>query len=461
LNIHNIERYAAYNRNSIEKTQQWHLMSKELREAVKVVSLVLPFKVNKYILENLIDWNNIPNDPIYRLVFPHRDMLKQNEYAELLKFTSNSENNAELQSIVHKIRTRMNPHPAGQMSHNIPYFEGTPLLGVQHKYKETVLFFPAAGQTCHAYCTFCFRWPQFIGEPSLKFDARSSENLVKYLRQHQEVSDVLITGGDPMVMSASSLEKYLLPLLSDDLAHIKNIRIGTKAVSYWPQRFVCDQDFGEVLRLFERMTKTGRSVALMAHYNHPNELSTEIAQRAIRNIISTGATVRVQSPLIKHVNDKAQIWIDLWNNSVSLGAVPYYMFVERDTGPNEYFHLPIFKAHQIFKDAYASISGLGRTVRGPSMSTQNGKVLIDGVVDLNGEKAFSLQFIQSRNPEWVRQPFFAKFKAEATWFDQLEPFYESDRKFFANRYHLNITRSSIDNANVAIGLATSPQPEAH
>ena len=84
-----------------------------------------------------------------------------------------------------------------------------PLAGVQHKYKETVLFFPSAGQTCHAYCTFCFRWPQFVGMEELKFDARASADLATYLRRHAEVTDVLITGGDPLVMNARSLTDYI------------------------------------------------------------------------------------------------------------------------------------------------------------------------------------------------------------------------------------------------------------
>jgi L-lysine 2,3-aminomutase len=97
----------------------------------------------------------------------------------------------------------MNPHPAGQMTHNVPRVNDAPLKGLQHKYKETVLFFPSAGQTCHAYCTFCFRWPQFVGMEDMKFDAAESHELVNYLRLHTEVTDVLITGGDPLIMNTA------------------------------------------------------------------------------------------------------------------------------------------------------------------------------------------------------------------------------------------------------------------
>ncbi|NIP15323.1 MAG: lysine 2,3-aminomutase, partial [Pseudomonadales bacterium] len=70
---------------------------------------------------------------------------------------------------------------------------------MQHKYRETVLFFPAAGQTCHAYCTYCFRWAQFVGIDELKFASRQADSLVAYLERHPEVTSVLITGGDPLV----------------------------------------------------------------------------------------------------------------------------------------------------------------------------------------------------------------------------------------------------------------------
>jgi L-lysine 2,3-aminomutase len=168
----------------------------------------------------------------------------------------------------------------------------------------------------------------------------------------------------------------------------------------------------------------------MAHYNHPAELRPAIAQQAVKRILSTGATIRMQSPLIRHINDAADAWAELWTTGVQLGAIPYYMFVERDTGPSHYFELPLAEAYQIFHDAYRQVSGLARTVRGPSMSAFPGKVLVDGVVEINGEKVFALQFLQARNPDWVRRPFYAKFDPAATWLDDLQPAFGAERFFF-------------------------------
>jgi L-lysine 2,3-aminomutase len=264
----------------------------------------------------------------------------------------------------------------------------------------------------------------------LKFDARSSQDLVEYLKRHREVTDVLITGGDPLVMNARSLAEYLEPLLAPELAHLQNIRIGTKSVAYWPQRFVSDKDADDLLRLFEKVVNSGRNLAIMGHYNHPRELAHPIAQQAARRIIATGATLRIQAPLIRHVNEDPAGWAELWTTGVRLGAIPYYMFVERDTGPSDYFKLPLARAWHIFQEAYRSVSGLARTVRGPSMSAFPGKVMIDGIVEIGGEKLFALQFLQARNPEFVRRPFYAKFDAQATWLDELKPAFGEKRFFF-------------------------------
>ena len=425
-----LPKFKPYTRQTIRQAPQWELLTPEQQEAVQVISHVLPFRTNQYVLDQLIDWDNIPDDPIYRLVFPHRDMLPAHEYWQLRDLVLVKQDDAAAQQLVRQIRLRMNPHPAGQMTHNVPRVNDAPLRGLQHKYKETVLFFPSAGQTCHAYCTFCFRWPQFVGMDDMKFDARETTELVEYLKNHKDVTDVLITGGDPMIMNTRSMEEIISPLLGPGLEHIQNIRVGTKSVSYWPQRYVSDRDADDLLRLFERVVASGKNMAIMGHYNHAVELRQEVAQQAVKRIVGTGATLRMQGPLIRHINEDPASWAELWRTGVRLGAIPYYMFVERDTGPREYFQLPLARAHEVFQQAYQMVSGLARTVRGPSMSAFPGKVVIDGVAQIGGEKVFALQFLQARNADWVRKPFYAKYDPTATWFDQLRPAFGRDKFFF-------------------------------
>lgn len=100
--------------------------------------------------------------------------------------------------------------------------------GVQHKYAETCLVFPSVGQTCHAFCTYCFRWAQFVGWRDLKFATDRDMTFLRYLREHHEASDVLLTGGDPLVMPTTVLARYIEPLLAPGFEHIRTIRLGTK-----------------------------------------------------------------------------------------------------------------------------------------------------------------------------------------------------------------------------------------
>ena len=395
-----------------------------------MVSQVLPFKANSYVVDHLIDWNRVPEDPIFQLTFPQPGMLDPEAFKAVYRALRAGDPVA-LRTVVDAIRAELNPHPAGQATLNVPQIAGQPLPGAQHKYPETLLFFPAAGQTCHAYCTFCFRWPQFVGPEESRFRAKDHEQLVEYLAAHPEITDLLLTGGDPMVMRTAVISRYLQPVLEDPrLGHVQTIRIGTKAIAYWPQRFVSDPDADELMRLFERVVATGRTLAVQAHVSHPVEFSTDVAQEAIRRIRSTGAMIRLQGPCIRHVNDDADTWRELWTTGVRLGCVPYYLFVERDPGAKRYFELPLARCFSIYRDAYSRVPGLARTVRGPSMSATPGKVHVLGTSEVDGQEVFVLQYLQCRRPELVRRPFFARFDAQATWFDQLRPAREADRPFF-------------------------------
>jgi KamA family protein len=404
-------------------------LSEQTQFEMEVVGNVLPFKANNYVVEQLIDWNNIPNDPMYVLTFPQKGMLKAEHFEKMSTTLQNNSDKKEIANVANEIRLQLNPHPAGQMELNVPTLkDGTKLYGMQHKYKETCLFFPSQSQTCHAYCSFCFRWPQFVGMDEMKFAMKEGEQLVQYLTEHPEITDVLFTGGDPMIMKAKIFSKYIETLIDAKLPNLKTIRIGTKSLSYWPYKFLTDDDSEQMLDVFRKATKNGIHLAFMAHFNHLTELSTKSVKRAIQEVRATGAQIRTQSPLLAHINDDADMWAKMWTKQVQLGCIPYYMFVVRDTGAQHYFGISLAKAQEIFRDAYKKVSGLGRTVRGPSMSATPGKVQVDGVVTIKGEKVFALRFLQGRNPDWVQRPFFAKYDENAIWLDDLKPAFEE--KFF-------------------------------
>jgi len=422
-------RYRAITLANVRSHPLWQRLDAEQRRALSVVGEVLPFKVSPHVIENLIDWDAVPADPIFQLVFPQSGMLAEAEFLAVEGAMRQAPD--KLDEVRERIRDGLNPNPAGQKTMNVPYVRGIPFHGAQHKYPETLLFFPSAGQTCHAYCTFCFRWPQFVGHVKDRFRSNDFELLAEYLAVHPEITDLLITGGDPLVMSTANLAKYLEPLLANPaLEHVQSIRIGTKSLAFWPQRFVHDPDADALLRLFEKVRASGRMLSVMAHMSHPRELEPEVAQLAIQRIRATGAVIRMQSPCVRHVNDDANTWAELWRKGVRLGCVPYYFFVERDTGARRWFELPLARCHQIFRDAYAAVSGLARTVRGPSMSATPGKVHILGTTRVGDEEAFVLQYLQCRRPELVRRPFFARFDPVATWFDQLQPLSRADAAYF-------------------------------
>jgi KamA family protein len=429
-------RFRAYSAKHLDALVQRAGLSPQERLAVRAVATVLPFRTNSYVVENLIDWDAAPDDPIYRLVFPQADMLPAADVQRLAHLISEDAPEASVRAAAHEIRMRLNPHPAGQMLLNAPTLDGTPLPGLQHKYPETVLFFPRQGQTCHAYCSYCFRWAQFVDEPELKMATDDVGTLVAYLRQHPEVTSVLITGGDPMIMGEAVLRRYIAPLIdpASGLDHLESIRLGTKSLSYWPQRFVTDPDADDTLALFSDVIASGRTLALMAHFTHPRELEPPILADAVRRITGTGAVIRTQAPLIRSINDDAAAWQSMWRTQVRMGMVPYYMFVERDTGPRDYFAVPLARAWEIFRDAYQGVSGLCRTVRGPSMSATPGKVSVDGVTEVAGVKVFVLRMIQARNPRLVGTPFFAKYDQAASWLTDLEPVFADRFPFEPSPY---------------------------
>ncbi len=422
-------KYRAYTLHNFREIPQVKKLPEEYLFDIEVVARVFPFKTNNYVVNELINWDEVPEDPIFRINFPQRGMLLPHHYEKIASLLRNGASEHEIQKAAFEIRMELNPHPAGQLDLNVPVFRGRRLRGVQHKYYETILFFPSQGQTCHAYCTFCFRWPQFVGMKDLKFAMAEIEPVIEYIKEHPEITDILFTGGDPMTMSAKLLRAYMEPLIKADIPHLQNIRIGTRFLTYWPYRVLTDPDADDILRLFEEIVKSGKHLSIMAHFNHWRELETRALEEAVRRIRSTGANIRTQSPLLNHINDHADVWSTMWKKQVKLGMIPYYMFVVRDTGAQHYFGLPLVRAWNIFRRAYQQVSGLARTVRGPSMSATPGKIHVLGVSKVNGEKVFVLQFLQGRNPDWVRRPFFAKYNERAIWIDELEPAF-SDKFFF-------------------------------
>ncbi len=424
-------RYKAYHSGNFKDLRQVRerLTEAQIRD-IKIVSQVLPFRTNNFVVNELIDWDNPFEDPIFILNFPQKEMLSEHHYNLLASALNRKVQDKELNHIIRKIVSELNPHPGGQIDKNTPEMEGIKLNGIQHKYKETLLIFPKQGQTCHAYCTFCFRWPQFIADGSLKMETDNINMVVRYLMNHPEITDILFTGGDPLIMRTKVLENYINRILDLNLPNLISFRFGTKTLTYWPFRFLTDSDADELLRLFEKIIHRGYHLSIMAHFNHYKELRNNYVVKAIKRVQSTGALIRTQSPILNHINAEKDIWEIMLKEQTELKLIPYYMFLPRDTGAREYFKVPLVKAWMIYREAIKNVSGLSRTIRGPVMSSHFGKILFLGVSEIYDKLVSVFTMIQGRNEDWVNKPFFAEYCENAGWIDEIKPAFGEDKFFF-------------------------------
>ncbi len=414
----------SYNVKNFRQIEYMKMLPEAVKHEIEIVSRVLPFKANNYVIDYLIDWKNYETDPCYILTFPNRHMLQEHHYNEIKDAVEAGLEEKEITKIANKIRMSLNPHPAQQQS-NIPTLNGTPLPGVQHKYRDIALFFPTQGQTCHANCTFCFRWPQFVKDLDLQFSMKEIDLVCDYFKQHDYLHELLFTGGDPMIMSPKTIGKYIDKIFEADIPNLKTIRFGTKSLTWWPFVFLPEynDEAQEMLDLFKRIVDGGLHLSIMAHFNHHQEMDTDVVRQAVKNIRATGAEIRTQSPLLNNINASAEVWAEMWDKQVSMGMIPYYMFIERETGPYHYFQVPLAAAYDIYTEAIRKTSSLAKTVTAPSMSAAMGKAQILGVQEnpLNGEKYFNIQYIRHRDYKQSYKPFLMHYDEQATWIDQLKP----------------------------------------
>lgn len=410
----------------------------------EVVAQVFPFKINQHIID-IIHWESYQTDPIFQLTFPQPEMLEESEINDIIKLQNKGASREQVSQKISDIRESKNPAPANQAA-NRPLLDDdneddtVPLDGLQHKYKQIVLMFHKNAQTCHAYCTYCFRFNQFVGKD--KFLESDESRFLAYLKKHPEVTDILLTGGDPATMKSHVFKTIMEPLLSPEFNHIKTIRIGTKALTYHPYRFLTEADADELIALFRKMTDHGKHISIMAHFSHYNEL-TPVTLEAVRRLREEGGCViRTQAPMMKHINDTPDVWAKMWQIQISHGMIPYYMFVARDTGPQQYFEVSLSQALSVYQGARKQLSGLSHTARGPSMSSGPGKVCILGREIISGEDVFILKFLQGRNNEWCDRVFFAKANDSATWLHHLEPAFGEEKFFFEDEYKDIINKKS-------------------
>jgi KamA family protein len=306
-------------------------LSAEEKEALKEVTKTYAFRATDYYL-SLIDWND-PDDPIRRLIIPQMDELIN--WGEL-------DASKEKQITVRK--------------------------GVQHKYATTVLLL--VNEVCAAFCRYCFRKRLFMhGSDEVTYDLEPG---FEYLREHPEVNNVLLTGGDPMILSTQKLRKIIRTLRKID--HVKIIRIGSKMTAYNPFRFLNDDD---LMEMFRKYSQPDRRIYMVCHFDHPRELTPE-AREAIDRLIRAGVICVNQNPIVRGISDNPETMATLWNELSYMGVPQYYVFQGRPTAGNAPFRVSIVEAYRKIEQAKRKCSGLAKRVK-YVMSHASGKVEIVGV----------------------------------------------------------------------------------
>jgi len=403
---------------------------------------VYRFMATKHVL-NAINWKNFEKDSIYQLVIPQPGMIADDE----VKKYAEAKSDEERKRIVEEYQTKTNPHD-GKQKLNKPWFindEGglEILQGVQHKYPPVALIFDKYTQNCFAFCTYCFRHAQVRGDEDM-FVQNDVNQLHRYLKQHKEVTDILITGGDAGFITYERILEYVTPLMEDpELNHIKTIRFGSRALTFQPEMLLTDK-YKDILQLFRKVVDSGIQVVWVAHFSTPREVLNPATVAAVRRLKSYGVLVKSQSPIMNHIslfNDEngkvdidrsAQNWIDLGNIFAMVGIAFHSMYCARPTGEHHYFTAPLADINKIFSKIFKSLASMNRPSRFITMTSSGGKTSLLGTADVNGETVFALKFNESRNMDWMDKVFLAKYDENENTIEKLKPlgtdkhFYEKD-----------------------------------
>lgn len=389
---------------------------------------------------NSINWENYQQDSVFQLVFAQPGMI---EPQTTERYVNETDAKARTKIAIEYME-KTNPHDGNQQL-NKPWFENAAgeiefLDGSQHKYPQCQLIFDKTTQNCFSFCTYCFRHAQVRGDEDM-FIQKDIQQIHDYVRQHTEITDLLITGGDGGYMPASRLKQYVMPLIQDpSLLHVKNVRLATRSLTFQPEMILSDK-YDEMLKIFDMLRDNGIQLAWMAHFSTPRELLNPSTIAAIRRLQNHGVNIRSQSPIMHHISlftdakgevdvDKsAKNWIHLAEILGMMSIGFHSMYCARPTGEHHYYSAPLAKIEQIFNTIYRSLASINRPSRHISMTISAGKLAILGTSIINGEKCFALQFTEARNMKWMDRVFHAKYNEIENKIDCLLPF-DTDEYFF-------------------------------
>ena len=349
----------------INKIDEIEGLSNHEKTQLKTVTERFAFRSNEYYL-SLIDWSD-PDDPIRQLIFP-----QVNELMEWGKCDPSEESNY------------------------------TVIPGLQHKYPSTALLL--VSNVCGGICRYCFRKRIFFKDNSDVL--KNLPKAISYLKDHKEITNVLLTGGDPLMVSTRRLSNIIEQIAEID--HIKIVRIGTKMLSFNPYRILNDPLLTDMITKYNNRN---RRIYIMSHFSHVREI-TEEAYNAIIMLQKAGAIILNQTPIIKKVNDSPLVLAELFQKMSFIGITPYYVFQCRPSLGNKIYAVPLEEAYGIFEKAREQVSGISKRARFV-MSHSTGKLEIIGLT----ESQIYLKYHRAADSKYSAQFMIYKRNPEAYWYD--------------------------------------------
>jgi len=348
---------------TIEKLKEYIDVSSDEEELLQEVIRIHPMRINRYYL-SLIDKED-ETDPIRKMVIPSK---------EELDLSGDYDTSGEL--------------------------ENTKRVGLQHKYAQTALILST--NQCGAYCRFCFR-KRLVGLPNKEILERFEE-AVDYLKEHTEINNVLVSGGDPLILETKIIEQFLKQLTA--IKHLDFIRFGSRVPVAFPDRIIDDEELLVVLKKYTAK----KQIYVVTHFNHPREI-TKKSINAVSKIREANVILNNHTTLLKGVNDDPDVLAELQNKLVAIGVNPYYVLQCRPVKRvKSHFQVPLYKGYEIIRKAKAKLNGHSKRFK-YIMSHRTGKIEIVGI--MGGEIYFKQH--QAKNPEDIGKFFKRKINKTAGW----------------------------------------------
>lgn len=222
----------------------------------------------------------------------------------------------------------------------------SPVPGLTHRYPDRVLM--VTTHVCSMYCRFCTRKRVTMDRDGWDAPSHNDQRMIQYVREHKEIHDVIVSGGDPLSLPVSKLRWFVNELAA--IEHVDVIRIGTRVPVTLPQRLF-DPDLVDLLR------RAGK-IWIQTHFNHPREITPETT-RAVRNLVNAGMPVSNHAVLLKGVNDSVPVMRELMRGLLRIKVRPYYIFHCDPVVGAGHFRTSVWKGLEIIEGLRGHMSGLG------------------------------------------------------------------------------------------------------